>query len=60
MYDARVLKIRFSGFVEKRNVEDYKLNREKFAKKNRNNGNFQRAVAEMDAFIADPKVVFYE
>lgn len=49
-------KINFSGFVEKRNVEEYKVHREKFVKKGRNNANFQRAVFEMDEFVADPNV----
>lgn len=45
----------FSGFVDKTNVENYQLSREKFAKKCRNNSNFQRAVDEMDKFIFDPQ-----
>lgn len=45
----------FSGFVDKNNVEDYQLLREKFANKCRNNSNFKRAVDEMDRFISDPE-----
>lgn len=50
--------INFSGFVEKKNTEDYKLHREKYVKKGRNNANFRRAVSDMDDFITDSKVGF--
>lgn len=51
------INIRFSGFVERRNVENYKLHRDKFVKKGQKNVNFRSAVAQMDDFISDPQVL---
>lgn len=45
----------FSGFLDKNNVQNYQISREKFANKCRNNSNFKRAVDEMDAFITNPE-----
>lgn len=48
-------KFDFSGFVEKKNIENYIKLRDKYANKCRNNSNFRRAVVEMNNFIADPE-----
>lgn len=45
----------FSGFVEHRHIENYKLFRGTFSLKCQKNSNFQRAVQEMDNFILDPQ-----
>lgn len=48
-------KLIFSGFVEKKNVENYVQFREKYVNKCRNNTNFRRAVEEIDNYISDPQ-----
>lgn len=48
-------KLIFSGFVEKKNIENYVQFREKYANKCRKNTNFRRAVEEIDNYISDPQ-----